>query len=111
VENARQALKEGDAPNVPLHLRNAPTKLMKAQGYHKGYRYPHSFENHFVKENYFPGDRPALTFINRPISAAKNSSANASNSSGRNAIPSRKSRSDQQRSVRLYEMHLSFHGR
>ncbi len=62
LENARQALKEGDAPNVPLHLRNAPTKLMKAQGYHKGYRYPHSFENHFVKENYFPGDRPALTF-------------------------------------------------
>lgn len=62
LENARQALKEGDAPSVPLHLRNAPTKLMKAQGYHKGYRYPHSFENHFVKENYFPGKGPAPAF-------------------------------------------------
>jgi putative ATPase len=58
LENARQVLREGEAPSVPLHLRNAPTKLMQAQGYHKGYRYPHSFENHFVKENYFPGDGP-----------------------------------------------------
>jgi putative ATPase len=58
LENARQVLQEGEAPSVPLHLRNAPTKLMQAQGYHKGYRYPHSFENHFVKENYFPSDGP-----------------------------------------------------
>ncbi len=58
LENARQVLREGEAPSVPLHLRNAPTKLMQAQGYHKGYRYPHSFENHFVKENYFPSDGP-----------------------------------------------------
>ena len=62
LENARQALKEGSAPSVPLHLRNAPTKLMKAQGYHKGYRYPHSYPDHFVKENYFPGDGLAPTF-------------------------------------------------
>ncbi|HPB00306.1 MAG TPA: replication-associated recombination protein A [Candidatus Marinimicrobia bacterium] len=62
LENARQALKEGSAPNVPLHLRNAPTKLMKAQGYHKGYRYPHSYPDHFVKENYFPCDGLAPTF-------------------------------------------------
>jgi len=39
---------------VPLHLRNAPTKLMKQEGYAQNYRYPHSFDNHFVKENYFP---------------------------------------------------------
>ncbi|MCK9243682.1 MAG: replication-associated recombination protein A [Candidatus Marinimicrobia bacterium] len=62
LENARQELKTGEAPNVPLHLRNAPTQLMKAQGYHKGYRYPHSYEDHFVKENYFPNGRAAPTF-------------------------------------------------
>ncbi|NTU53600.1 MAG: replication-associated recombination protein A [Chlorobiaceae bacterium] len=38
----------------PLHLRNAPTPLMKDIGYGKGYRYPHSFPGHFVEEHYFP---------------------------------------------------------
>ncbi|MDT8322938.1 MAG: replication-associated recombination protein A [Bacteroidota bacterium] len=39
---------------VPLHLRNAPTGLMKAQGYGKGYRYAHDFPGHFVEQNYLP---------------------------------------------------------
>lgn len=39
---------------VPLHLRNAPTGLMKREGYGAGYKYPHDFEGHFVKQNYFP---------------------------------------------------------
>lgn len=39
---------------VPLHLRNAPTKLMKEEGYGKDYKYPHNFPYHFIKENYFP---------------------------------------------------------
>ncbi len=39
---------------VPLHLRNAPTKLMKAEGYGAGYRYPHSYPDHFVVQHYFP---------------------------------------------------------
>ncbi len=38
----------------PLHLRNAPTELMKEIGYGKGYRYPHSYPGHFVDEHYFP---------------------------------------------------------
>lgn len=62
LENARREIQEGVAPNVPLHLRNAPTPLMKSQGYHKGYRYPHNYENHFLKENYFPDDKPASIF-------------------------------------------------
>jgi putative ATPase len=43
-------------PNLlpPLHLRNAPTKLMKQEGYGQDYKYPHDFEGHFVQENYFP---------------------------------------------------------
>ncbi|HPO56642.1 MAG TPA: replication-associated recombination protein A [Ignavibacteriaceae bacterium] len=39
---------------VPLHLRNAPTGLMKAFGYGKDYKYAHNFDGHFVEENYFP---------------------------------------------------------
>jgi len=39
---------------VPLHLRNAPTKLMKNEGYGAGYRYPHSYPEHFIAQHYFP---------------------------------------------------------
>jgi len=54
IENATSAVHEkGDLP-VPLHLRNAPTKLMKDLGYHKGYKYAHDFEGNFVKDNYLP---------------------------------------------------------
>jgi len=54
IENAIGAVHEkGDLP-VPLHLRNAPTKLMKDLGYHKGYKYAHDFEGNFVKDNYLP---------------------------------------------------------
>jgi putative ATPase len=43
----------GDLP-VPLHLRNAPTRLMKEIGYHKDYKYAHSFEGNFVEMEYLP---------------------------------------------------------
>ena len=39
---------------VPLHLRNAPTKLMKELGYGGGYQYPHDFEGNYVAEEYLP---------------------------------------------------------
>jgi putative ATPase len=39
---------------VPLHLRNAPTKLMKQIGYGKGYKYAHSYEGNFVQESFLP---------------------------------------------------------
>ena len=43
---------------VPLHLRNAPTKLMKQQSYGVDYLYPHDFPEHFVQQSYLP---PELT--------------------------------------------------
>ncbi len=43
----------GNLP-VPLHLRNAPTKLMKDLGYHKGYKYAHDFESNFVEQQFLP---------------------------------------------------------
>jgi putative ATPase len=39
---------------VPLHIRNAPTNLMKDLGYGKGYKYPHDYPDHFVGEEYLP---------------------------------------------------------
>ncbi len=45
--------KTGNQP-VPLHLRNAPTQLMKSLGYHDGYKYSHDFPNHFVEQQYLP---------------------------------------------------------
>lgn len=53
--NQAQALvrQEGDLP-VPLHLRNAPTKLMKDLNYGKEYKYSHDFENNFVNQEYMP---------------------------------------------------------
>ncbi len=43
----------GDAP-VPLHLRNAPTKLMKELGYGADYQYAHDYPGHFVRQEYMP---------------------------------------------------------
>ncbi len=52
---ALEEAKENPNEPVPLHLRNAPTKLMKSLGYHEGYRYAHSEEGHFARgETYLP---------------------------------------------------------
>jgi len=45
----------GNLP-VPLHLRNAPTKLMEDLGYKKGYKYSHDYEGHFVNQQYLPDE-------------------------------------------------------
>ena len=45
--------KTGNQP-VPLHLRNAPTSLMKDLGYSDGYKYPHDFTGHFTPQQYMP---------------------------------------------------------
>ena len=50
---AALVLETGDLP-VPLHLRNAPTKLMKELGYAKGYKYAHSFTGNFVDQEFLP---------------------------------------------------------
>ena len=54
VENALALVGEtGDLP-VPLHLRNAPTQLMKELDYGKNYKYAHSYDDHFVKQDFLP---------------------------------------------------------
>lgn len=56
IEKAFSEAKKNPFYSVPLHLRNAPTKLMKELGYSKGYQYPHSSENNFIDEKYFPDE-------------------------------------------------------
>lgn len=54
IERAAADVQEKPYLPVPLHLRNAPTKLMKELGYHKDYKYAHDFDNHFVEQQYLP---------------------------------------------------------
>ena len=54
IKSASQLVRQqGDLP-VPLHLRNAPTKLMKNQGYGKNYQYAHDYDKNFVAQEYLP---------------------------------------------------------
>ena len=54
INNAMQTVSQtGDLP-VPLHLRNAPTKLMADLGYHEGYKYAHDYQGNYVKQQYLP---------------------------------------------------------
>jgi putative ATPase len=56
LNNAEEAIRRfGDLP-VPLHLRNAPTKLMEQLGYSEGYKYAHDYEGHFVEQQFLPDD-------------------------------------------------------
>jgi len=53
----------GDLP-VPLHIRNAPTRLMKNLDYGKGYQYSHSYENNFSEQEYLPDKISGTAFYN-----------------------------------------------
>jgi len=59
---ARAAVTQEGALPVPMHLRNAPTKLMKNLGYGGGYKYPHNFEGNYVPEDYLPEALKARRF-------------------------------------------------
>jgi putative ATPase len=54
VEEALAEVRKSGALPVPLHIRNAPTRLMKELGYHKGYRYAHDFEKGYADQDYLP---------------------------------------------------------
>jgi putative ATPase len=54
IENARKQVRETGNLDVPLHLRNAPTKLMKDLGYGKTYKYSHDYNGNFVEQEYLP---------------------------------------------------------
>lgn len=60
----------GDKP-VPLHLRNAPTKLMKSLNYGQDYKYAHDFPGHFVAQQYMPDDLVSTRFYTPQQNAAE----------------------------------------
>ena len=60
--NAAMTLAEKDASPVPLHLRNGVTKLMRSEGYGKGYAYPHHYPNHYYPQSYLPDNLVGTRF-------------------------------------------------
>ena len=56
INTALELAKETGNLAVPLHLRNAPTQLMKQLGYGDGYKYAHDYPNHFVDQQYLPDE-------------------------------------------------------
>ena len=54
IDKALEVVRRTGNQPVPLHLRNAPTKLMKDLGYHDGYKYPHDYPGNFTRQQYLP---------------------------------------------------------
>ena len=54
INTALQTVQQTGNQPVPLHLRNAPTKLMQQLGYHDGYKYPHDYPGNFTPQQYMP---------------------------------------------------------
>ena len=62
IEVALQSVESHGDLAVPLHIRNAPTKLMKELGYSKGYNYDHSNENNFAGQEFLPPELSGIKF-------------------------------------------------
>jgi putative ATPase len=61
IGKAQRIVKETGDLSVPLHLRNAPTKLMKQQGYGKEYKYSHDFPGNFAEQEFLPDEISGTT--------------------------------------------------
>jgi len=64
INLAQQEVKKSGDLLVPLHLRNAPTKLMQELGYGDEYKYAHDFSNNFVEQEFLPNEISGTTFYN-----------------------------------------------
>ena len=62
IDEALSKVRETGNLPVPLHLRNAPTSLMKELGYHDGYKYPHDYPGHWVEQQYLPDELKSAVF-------------------------------------------------
>jgi putative ATPase len=62
IDNALATVKQTGDLAVPLHIRNAPTKLMKELGYHKGYKYAHDYTGNFVEQEFLPDQLQGTRF-------------------------------------------------
>ncbi|MCC5923456.1 MAG: replication-associated recombination protein A [Crocinitomicaceae bacterium] len=64
INHAQSVVRETGNLSVPLHLRNAPTKLMKKMDYGAGYKYAHEHQGNFIDQEYFPSELAGTNFIN-----------------------------------------------
>ncbi len=62
IDEALAKVRETGNLPIPLHLRNAPTSLMKDLGYSDGYKYPHDFPGHWVEQQYLPDELVGTIF-------------------------------------------------
>lgn len=62
INGALQYVRESGNLSVPLHLRNAPTKLMEQLGYGKGYKYAHDYAGHYVQQQFLPDEAQGMNF-------------------------------------------------
>jgi len=72
IDNAVAVVRETGNLPVPLHLRNAPTKLMKQLGYGQDYKYAHSYKGNFVEQQFLPDEIKDSRFWEPQSNAAEN---------------------------------------
>ena len=71
ISKAQELVNQTGDQSVPLHLRNAPTKLMKNMGYGKEYQYSHSYEGNFSEQEFFPDKLSGTTLYEPGKNAAE----------------------------------------
>ena len=62
IDSAISYIRKNGAESIPLHLRNAPTRLSRDLGHGKDYKYIHNYQNHFMEQNYFPDSIKNISF-------------------------------------------------
>jgi len=72
IKDARKKVVETGDLAIPLSLRNAPTRLMKEEGYSKGYKYAHSYEGNFVDLEFMPEELSNTKFYDPGDNAREN---------------------------------------
>ncbi len=72
INKAVQLVKQTGDLSVPLHLRNAPTQLMKDMNYGKEYKYAHAYEGNFINQEFMPNDLQGTSLYNPGVNAREN---------------------------------------
>ncbi len=73
INEAQQLVKQTGDLSIPLHLRNAPTKLMKQLGYGEDYKYAHNYEGNFVNQEFLPSEIAGTTLYKPGNNSKENS--------------------------------------
>ncbi len=72
INQALELVNSGDNSPVPVHLRNAPTKLMKELGYSDGYKYAHSYQGNFTDQEFLPENLSGTVFYEPGTNSKEN---------------------------------------